>query len=97
VAEVPVHLRIFDDLGSAAAPDRALQGVSVYPDRAAWLYARREWEAEHRITVEDWFTDVGEDAGRRFGLQGMNEAFSRYFCEGDYDEDPRLTAPSHCA
>jgi hypothetical protein len=60
--------------------------------RAAWLAARREWEAANGITAGDWFREVCDHALHRFGLQAMNETFSLYFTEDDDWEDARLWA-----
>jgi hypothetical protein len=90
LATLPPQLRQYTDL--ACRTDAADLGVSAYPDRAAWLAARREWEAASGITCDEWFAQVCDHALRRAGLQAMNDAFSLYFTEEDEDEDPRLTA-----
>jgi hypothetical protein len=98
LAMLPPQLRMYADPSVVGGRG---PGMDAYPDRAAWLAARRKWEAEHGITAEDWFREVCSDALRRRGLQAMNEAFSAYFIEGDDDEDARtwtdeqLTAPAY--
>ena len=35
-------------------PDGRGPGMDAYPDRAAWLAARRDWEARHGMTIAEW-------------------------------------------
>lgn len=90
LAEVPAQLRQYTDLACRTAT--ADLGVSAYPDRAAWLAARREWEAGHGVTVAEWFRQVCDYALRRAGLQAMNDAFSLYFTEDEDEFDPRVAS-----
>jgi hypothetical protein len=89
--EPPPELRRFgrDDCAGLLGRDPEPRGCTVYQDRAAWVEARRAWEAAHGVTLAAWFAAMLDDGERRGSLRGLNEVFSVYFTEGDDDEDPR--------
>ena len=87
LAVPPPELRMFCDLSKA---DGRGPGMDAYPDRAAWLAARREWEAAHGMTLKQW-----EDAliaqlhAEDCTLSQLNDA-ARFMIEDDDFTDPRL-------
>lgn len=83
---LPPELRMY---GDPSVPGGRGPGMDAYATRDAWLAARREWEAGAGMTTAEWFEAVVADGARRGGLQGLNEAFSAFFTEGDDHEDPR--------
>jgi hypothetical protein len=88
--QVPPELRMFSDPSRA---DGRGPGMDAYPDRAAWLAARRAWEAEHGMTCTEWYDALlAELQASRPSLEELNANFCFYFTEEDEDEDPRLTA-----
>ena len=50
-------------------------GMGAYPDRAAWLAARRDWETRHGMTVAEWSAATLAELQRRAGsMAELNEA-----------------------
>jgi hypothetical protein len=87
VVVLPPELRRYDDPSKV---DGRGPGMDAYQDRAAWLAARREWEANAGMTCEEWFRAVCDEGLHRDALVGLGEAYSLYFTEDDDWEDPRL-------
>ena len=81
----PEHLRQFGD----SWDDGKGLGGDVFGSREEWITARREWEAEHGITLDEWFRLLCAEQLARGGLQEMNTMLSVYFTEYEDYEDPR--------
>ena len=84
----PEQLRRFGD----SWDDGKGLGRDVFGGREEWIAARRAWEAEHRVALDEWFRLLCEDQLARGGLVAMNTAFSLYFTEDEDYEDPRELA-----
>ena len=68
-------------------------GMGAYPDRAAWLAARRDWETRHGMTVAEWSAATLAELQRRAGsMTELNEALKLTMYEPDDWHDPRLSA-----
>lgn len=88
MAVPPPELRMFCDLSRA---DGRGPGMDAYPDRAAWLAARRDWEAAHGMTLNEWEDAmVGELLADHCTLAELNDSV-RFMIEDDDFRDPRLT------
>jgi hypothetical protein len=87
LAELPPELRMFSDESRA---DGRGAGMDAFPDRAAWLAARRAWEAEQGMTAAQWWDELNREIIRAgLCLDDLNKEFSRYLVEEDDFEDPR--------
>jgi hypothetical protein len=65
-------------------------GMDAYPDRAAWLAARRDWEARHGMTVGEWSASAfAELRSRARSLDEFSEALFLTMYEADDWQDPR--------
>jgi hypothetical protein len=65
-------------------------GMDAYPDRAAWLAARRDWETRHGMTIAEWSAATWAELHRRAGsLDEFNEALELTMYEADDWQDPR--------
>ena len=83
----PEALLMFADLSKVGGRG---PGMEAYPDRAAWLAARREREARHGMTIAEWATStLAELSARARSLGEMNEAAELTMHEPDDWQDPR--------
>jgi hypothetical protein len=69
-------------------------GMDAYPDREAWLAARRDWEARHGLTIPQWSEATHAELAARAGtLAELNEALALTMYEDDEEDghyaDPR--------
>jgi len=86
----PPELRQFTDPSRPGWKGAGL-GASAYPDRDAWLAARRKWADANGLTVLEWFDAMlAETQEAGCTLAELNAAFSGYLIEADDDYDPRL-------
>lgn len=84
----PEALLMFADL---SRPGGRGPGMEAYPDRAAWLAGRREWEARHGMTIAEWSSATLAELRRRAGsLDEFNEALELTMYEEDDWQDPRI-------
>ena len=87
----PVALLAFSD--PSRFPPRG-PGMDAYPDRAAWLAARHDWEARHGVTIAAWSEATHNELAARAGtLAELNEALELTMYEpdeGDEWSDPRM-------
>ena len=89
MAVPPPELRMFCDLSKAGGRG---PGMDAYPDRAAWLTARREWETAHGMTLKQWEDAlIAQLLAERCTLSELNES-GRFMIEEDDFVDPRLPA-----
>ena len=66
-------------------------GMDAYPDRAAWLAARHDWEARHGMTIAEWSGATLAELQRRAGsMTELNEALELTMFEADDWQDPRM-------
>ena len=84
----PTELLMYED--SSRYPPRG-PGMDAYPDRDAWLAARRDWETRHGMTIGAWSTATRDELRcRAQSLDELNEAIGLTMYEpDDGSEDPR--------
>lgn len=83
----PEELLSFTD---PARYPRGGPGMDAYPDRAAWLAARHDWEARQGLTIAEWSEAThAELAARAESLAEVNEALALTMYEADDWADPR--------
>ena len=71
-------------------PEGRGPGMDAYPDRAAWLAARREWETRHGMTIAEWSEATWEELRRRArSLDEFNASFALIMFEEDDWQDLR--------
>jgi hypothetical protein len=84
----PPELLMFTDMSQVGWRG---PGMDAYPDRAAWLAARHDWETRHGMTVAEWAEATWDELRRRArSLEEFNEALALTMFEEDDWQDPRM-------
>jgi hypothetical protein len=90
VLVLPPELRMYSDMSKVGGRG---PGMDAYPDRGAWLAARRAWEASNGMTAGEWFGELlSQMRASGCTLDEMNLAFSEFLTEADDWKDSRLIA-----